>query len=149
EQERIFRSIPGLTNAEFQRYGAVHRNTFLNAPKLLDATFQLRNDPGLYFTGQISGTEGYVESAAGGLLTAYFVAARLRGEQPVLPPPTTALGGILTHLGRNPDDYQPSNITFSHLAPWDGKRLKKREKYEAMAERALKDLEGFRHQVQP
>jgi methylenetetrahydrofolate--tRNA-(uracil-5-)-methyltransferase len=149
EQERIFRSIPGLQNAEFQRYGAVHRNTFLNAPKLLDSTFQLRSDPGLYFSGQISGTEGYVESAAGGLLTAYFVAARLGGAEPVLPPPTTALGGILTHLGRNPDDYQPSNITFSHIAPWDGKRLKKREKYEAMAERALRDLETFRRQVQP
>jgi methylenetetrahydrofolate--tRNA-(uracil-5-)-methyltransferase len=149
EQERIFRSIPGLENAEFQRYGAVHRNTFLNAPKLLDETFQLRGDDGLYFTGQISGTEGYVESAAGGLLTAYFVAARLRGEAPVLPPKTTALGGILTHLGRNPDDYQPSNITFSHIAPWDGKRLKKREKYEAMAQRALRDLESFREHVQP
>jgi methylenetetrahydrofolate--tRNA-(uracil-5-)-methyltransferase len=149
EQERIFRSVPGLGGAEFQRYGAVHRNTFLNAPKLLDATFQLRSDPGLYFTGQISGTEGYVESAAGGLLTAYFVSARLNGSEPALPPPTTALGGIVTHLGRNPDDYQPSNITFSHIAPWDGRRLKKREKYEAMAERALRDLEGFRRQVQP
>ena len=149
EQERIFRSIPGLKHAEFQRYGAVHRNTFLNAPKLLDSTFQLRADPGLYFTGQISGTEGYVESAAGGLLTAYFVAARLRGEEPVMPPPTTALGGIVTHLGRNAADYQPSNITFSHLEPWDGRRLKKREKYEAMAERALRDLEAFRAQVQP
>ena len=149
EQERIFRSIPGLKNAEFQRYGAVHRNTFLNAPKLLDSTFQLRDDPGLYFTGQISGTEGYVESAAGGLLTAYFVAARLRGEEPVLPPSTTALGGIVTHLGRNAADYQPSNITFSHLEPWDGRRLKKREKYEAMAERALRDLEAFRQHVQP
>jgi methylenetetrahydrofolate--tRNA-(uracil-5-)-methyltransferase len=149
EQERIFRSIPGLKNAEFQRYGAVHRNTFLNAPKLLDATFQLRDDPGLYFTGQISGTEGYVESAAGGLLTAYFVSARLRGTEPVMPPPTTALGGIVTHLGRNPADYQPSNITFSHIAPWDGARLKKRDKYEAMAARALRELETFRQQVQP
>ncbi|HEY6077682.1 MAG TPA: methylenetetrahydrofolate--tRNA-(uracil(54)-C(5))-methyltransferase (FADH(2)-oxidizing) TrmFO [Polyangiaceae bacterium] len=149
EQERVFRSVPGLKNAEFQRYGAVHRNTFLNAPKLLDSTFQLRDDPGLYFAGQISGTEGYVESAAGGLLSAYFVAARLRGQEPALPPPTTALGGILTHLGRNPDDYQPSNITFSHVAPWDGPRLAKRAKYEAMAERALRDLELFRRQVQP
>jgi len=83
------------------------------------------------------------------LLTAYFVAARLRGEQPAMPPPTTALGGIVTHLRRNAADYQPSNITFSHIAPWDGKRLKKREKYEAMAERALRDLETFRQQVQP
>jgi methylenetetrahydrofolate--tRNA-(uracil-5-)-methyltransferase len=149
EQERVFHTIPGLRNAEFQRYGAVHRNTFLNAPQLLDSTFQLRDDPGLYFSGQISGTEGYVESAAGGLLTAYFVAARLRGLEPALPPPTTALGGILTHLGRNAHDYQPSNITFSHIAPWEGPRLKKREKYEAMAQRALADLEIFRQQVQP
>jgi methylenetetrahydrofolate--tRNA-(uracil-5-)-methyltransferase len=149
EQERIFRSIPGLKNAEFQRYGAVHRNTFLNAPKLLDGTFQLKADAGLYFSGQISGTEGYVESAAGGLLTAFFVAARLRGEEPTLPPKTTALGGILTHLGRNPDDYQPSNITFSHIEPWDGKRLKKRDKYEAMAQRALRDLEAFQRVVAP
>jgi methylenetetrahydrofolate--tRNA-(uracil-5-)-methyltransferase len=149
EQERIFRSIPGLRHAEFQRYGAVHRNTFLNAPKLLDSTFQLRAEPGLYFSGQIAGTEGYVESAAGGLLTAHFVAARLAGLEPVLPPATTALGGILTHLGRNANDYQPSNITFSHLAPWDGRRLKKREKYEAMAERALADLEVFKRQVVP
>jgi methylenetetrahydrofolate--tRNA-(uracil-5-)-methyltransferase len=149
EQERIFRMVPGLKNAEFQRYGAVHRNTFLNAPKLLDPTFQLRDDPGLYFAGQISGTEGYVESAAGGLLVAYFVAARLRGEEPVLPPPTTALGGLVTHIGRNADDYQPSNITFSHIAPWEGARLKKRAKYEAMAERALRDLEMFRAQVAP
>jgi methylenetetrahydrofolate--tRNA-(uracil-5-)-methyltransferase len=149
EQERVFRKVPGLKNAEFQRYGAVHRNTFLNAPKLLDATFQLRDDPGLYFAGQISGTEGYVESAAGGLLAAFFVAARLGGHEPALPPPTTALGGIVTHLGRNADDYQPSNITFSHVAPWDGPRLPKRVKYEAMAERALRDLEQYRRQVQP
>ncbi len=149
EQERVFRSVPGLKNAEFQRYGAVHRNTFLNAPKLLDATFQLRDDLGLYFAGQIAGTEGYVESAAGGLLCAFFVAARLNGAEAVLPPPTTALGGIVTHLGRNADDYQPSNITFSHIAPWDGPRLPKRAKYEAMAERALRDLERYRLEVQP
>jgi len=149
EQERIFRTIPGLKNAEFQRFGAVHRNTFLNAPQLLDSTFQLRTEPGLYFSGQIAGTEGYVESAAGGLLTAYFVTARLLGREPVLPPPTTALGGLIAHLGRNAADYQPSNITFSHIAPWDGPRLKKREKYEAMAARALADLEGFKAQVVP
>ncbi len=149
EQERVFRTIPGLKNAEFQRYGAVHRNTFLNAPSLLDSTFQLKSEPGLYFSGQIAGTEGYVESAAGGLLTAHFIAARLAGREPALPPVTTALGGILTHLGRNAADYQPSNITFSHIAPWDGPRLKKRAKYEAMATRALEDLEAFRAQLVP
>jgi len=76
-------------------------------------------------------------------LCALFVADRLQGREPVPPPLTTALGGLLTHLKRNPDDYQPSNITFSHIAPWDGTRLKKREKYEAMAERALRDLQGW------
>ena len=143
EQDRVFRMIPGLAQAEFYRYGAVHRNTFLNAPKLLDGTMQLASEPGLYFAGQIAGTEGYVEGAAGGLLAAMFVADRLQGREPVPPPPTTALGGLLTHLKRNADDYQPSNITFSHISPWDGTRLKKREKYEAMAERALRDLAAW------
>jgi methylenetetrahydrofolate--tRNA-(uracil-5-)-methyltransferase len=140
DQERIFRTIPGLENAEFFRYGAVHRNTFVQAPKLLDPTFQLKTHPGLYLAGQISGTEGYVESAAGGLLCALFIADRLSGREPLLPPPTTAHGGLVAHLGRNPSDYQPSNITFSHIAPWEGERLRKRAKYEAMAERALRDL---------
>jgi methylenetetrahydrofolate--tRNA-(uracil-5-)-methyltransferase len=143
EQDRIFRTIPGLAQAEFYRYGAVHRNTFLNAPKLLDETMQLKNDPGIYFAGQIAGTEGYVEGAAGGLLCALFVADRLAGRAPSVPPETTALGGLLAHLKRNANDYQPSNITFSHIAPWEGTRLKKREKYEAMAERALGDLAGW------
>jgi methylenetetrahydrofolate--tRNA-(uracil-5-)-methyltransferase len=143
EQERIFRSIPGLEQAEILRYGAVHRNTFLCAPKLLDSTFQLRELPGIYFAGQISGVEGYVESAASGLLVARFVAERLEGREPVLPPATTALGGLITQLSRNPDDYQPSNITFSHLAPYLGVRLKKRAKYEVMAERALADLAAW------
>jgi methylenetetrahydrofolate--tRNA-(uracil-5-)-methyltransferase len=143
EQDRVFRTIPGLENAEFQRYGAVHRNTFINAPKLLTNTLELKGEPGLYFAGQISGTEGYVESAAGGLLVALFLLDRLAGREPALPPATTALGGLLTHVARNGDDYQPSNITFSHLPPWEGPRLKKRPKYEAMAARALSDLDAW------
>jgi len=140
EQQRVFRTLPGLEQAEFRRYGAVHRNTFLDAPALLDSTFQLKNDPGIYFAGQVSGVEGYVESAASGLLVARFVAERLSGREPTLPPPTTALGGLVAQLSRHPGDYQPSNITFSHIAPYEGQRLKKRAKYEVMAERALKDL---------
>lgn len=140
EQDRIFRSIPGLENAEFFRYGAVHRNTFIHAPSLLDSTLQLRTEPGLYFAGQIAGTEGYVESAAGGLLVSLIVLDRLMGREPLLPPNTTALGGLLTHLSRPSPDYQPSNITFSHLPQWEGPRLKKRAKYEAMSARALGDL---------
>ncbi len=147
DQETVFRTIPGLERAEFLRYGAVHRNTFLHAPSCLDATFQLRSEPDLYFAGQITGTEGYVESAAGGLLVGHFVFERLCGREPLLPPLTTAHRGLIEQLGRNPGDYQPSNITFSHLAPWDGARLKKRMKYQAMAERALTDLLPFQEQV--
>ena len=143
DQERIFRTLPGLEQAEFLRFGAVHRNTFLCAPKLLAPTLELRGEAGLYFAGQITGVEGYVESAACGLLAARFVSERLSGREPRLPPATTAHGGLLSQLSRNPDDYQPSNITFSHLAPHEGPRLKKRAKYEAMAERALRDLDAF------
>jgi methylenetetrahydrofolate--tRNA-(uracil-5-)-methyltransferase len=143
EQARIFRTLPGLEQAEFQRFGAVHRNTFLCAPRVLDATLGLRGDPGLYFAGQITGTEGYVESAAGGWLAAWFIAERLSGREPRRPPETTAHGGLLTQLARNPDDYQPSNITFSHLPPLVGTRLKKRARYEKLAERALADLAAW------
>jgi len=140
EQARIFRTIPGLEQAEFLRYGAVHRNTFLCAPKCLDETFQASAHPGLYFAGQITGTEGYVESAAGGWLVAHFIAERLLGREPVPPPPTTAHGGLIAQTRRHADDYQPSNITWSHVTPWDGPRLHKRAKYQAMAERGLRDL---------
>lgn len=143
EQARVFRKIPGLENAEFYRYGAVHRNTFVNAPRVLDGAMQLRSEPGLYFAGQVTGTEGYVESAAGGLLVALILLDRLAGREPRLPPDTTAFGGLLTQMSRHADDYQPSNITFAHLAPWDGRRMKKREKYQAMSERALAALERF------
>ncbi|HET9953281.1 MAG TPA: methylenetetrahydrofolate--tRNA-(uracil(54)-C(5))-methyltransferase (FADH(2)-oxidizing) TrmFO [Polyangiaceae bacterium] len=143
EQVRVFRMLPGFAEAEFLRHGAVHRNTFIQAPVLLDETMQLKTEPGLYFAGQITGTEGYVESAAGGLLAALFLRERLNGRTPLLPPKTTALGGLLTHLARNPESYQPSNITFSHLPPWDGGRLPKRPRYEAMAQRALTDLKNW------
>ncbi|HVU03433.1 MAG TPA: methylenetetrahydrofolate--tRNA-(uracil(54)-C(5))-methyltransferase (FADH(2)-oxidizing) TrmFO [Polyangiaceae bacterium] len=143
EQARVFRTLPGLENAEFFRYGAVHRNTFIHAPRVLDGLLGLRNDPGVYFAGQIAGTEGYVESAAVGFLSALVVSARVQGKEPRLPPKTTAHGGLLTHLSRDVPDYQPSNITFSHLPPLEGTRLKKRARYEAIAERALVDLDAW------
>ena len=147
EQARIFRMIPGLGEAEFFRWGAVHRNTFLCAPRLLGETLALRSDPGLLFAGQITGTEGYVESAAGGWLAAWFVAESLAGRSPRRPPPTTAHGGLLTQLSRNAETYQPSNITFSHLPPLEGTRLKKRARYEKIAERALADLDAWMREV--
>ena len=145
DQLRVFRMIPGLEEAEFLRMGSVHRNTFVNAPELLGPGMELRATPGVHLAGQISGVEGYVESAAGGLLCAVLLAQRLRG-QPLRPPPeTTALGGILTHLSRPQPRYQPSNITWAHIPPLEGvsRKLKKRARYEAMAERALRDLEGW------
>jgi methylenetetrahydrofolate--tRNA-(uracil-5-)-methyltransferase len=107
---------------------------------------ELKSSPGLYLAGQVSGVEGYVESAAGGFLCALMLAQKLRGEAVVPPPPTTALGGILTHLARKQPRYQPSNITWAHLPPLEGqlKRLKKRERYDAMAERALRDGAAWR-----
>ena len=146
EQARVLRTIPGLGEAEFYRYGAVHRNTFINAPALLTDTLELRGEPGVHFAGQIAGTEGYVESAALGFLVAQFVAAKLAGKEPSHPPPTTAHGGLLTHLSRPNPDYQPSNITFAHLPPLTSagaRKLKKRERYEALAERALADLDAW------
>ncbi len=143
EQKRIFRTIPGLEQAEFFRFGAIHRNTFINAPNVLDDTWQLKSCPGVYMAGQIIGTEGYVEAAAGGFLAAHFIAERLAGRQPSLPPTMTAHAGLLRQTKRHPEDYQPSNITFAHLPPWEGKRLKKRAKYEAMAERALSALSDW------
>src|SRR5262249_43126358 len=117
EQARVFRTIPGLGEAEFLRFGSVHRNTFLNAPELLDETMQLRAKSGVFVAGQLSGVEGYVESAAGGFVCALLLGQRLR-EAPLTPPrPTTALGGICTHLARKVERYQPSNITWAHLPP--------------------------------
>jgi methylenetetrahydrofolate--tRNA-(uracil-5-)-methyltransferase len=145
DQLRVFRSIPGLEEAEILRFGSVHRNTFVNAPELLGPGMELKALPGVHLAGQVAGVEGYVESAAGGFLCAVLLAQRLRGEAMVPPPATTALGGILTHLSRPQPRYQPSNITWAHIPPLEGKdrRLKKRARYEVMAERALADLAGW------
>jgi methylenetetrahydrofolate--tRNA-(uracil-5-)-methyltransferase len=139
-QAEVFRTIPGLEQAEILRFGSVHRNTFLNAPAQLDETMQLRALPGVYVAGQLAGVEGYVESAAGGFLCAILLAGRLAGRPLPPPPATTALGGILGHLSRPVERYQPSNITWAHMPPAENRRLKKRDRYEAMAARALADL---------
>jgi methylenetetrahydrofolate--tRNA-(uracil-5-)-methyltransferase len=148
-QARVFKMIPGLENAEFMRFGSIHRNTFVHAPTVLDETMQLKNLPGVFLAGQVTGVEGYVESAAGGFLCAIMLADRLAGQTIVRPPPTTAFGGLLTHLSRDPGDkhgFQPSNITWAHIPPipYEGKKKQpKPEKYEAMAQRALRDLEAW------
>jgi methylenetetrahydrofolate--tRNA-(uracil-5-)-methyltransferase len=149
-QAKVFRLIPGLENVEIQRFGSVHRNTFVDAPKVLDGTMQLRAREGVFLAGQLTGVEGYVESAAGGFLCAIMLAQRFAGGAIVPPPPTTALGGLLTHLSRAPEGkhgFQPSNVTWACLPPIEGgerdgrgRKVPKTQKYERMAARALEDL---------
>jgi len=163
EQLRLFRTIPGLQQAEFARLGGLHRNTFLNAPRLLDETLRLKVMPRLRFAGQITGCEGYVESAAIGLLAGCFAAAARRGEVMRPPPPTTAHGALLAHitgghletLDRGPHSYQPMNVNFGLFPPLlqsaarrpDGTRLrgtaKTLAKKRALTARALADLAGW------
>lgn len=132
EQKRIFRMIPGLRNAEFLRYGQIHRNTYINAPALLTPTLQLRSDPRIFFAGQISGVEGYTESIATGLLAGRFAAAMLQGEPVRVLPRGTALGSLCFYISSaEPSGYQPANITFDLLPQLDEdarKRLKRDKK---------------------
>ena len=141
EQVRVFRQIPGLQNAEFARLGGLHRNTFLNSPRLLDETCRLKTDPRLRFAGQITGVEGYVESAAIGLLAGRFAAAERLGDAISLPPQTTALGALLAHItgGAEAETFQPMNVNFGLFPPL-AERIKGRERKKAMSARALADL---------
>ena len=144
EQKRIFRAIPGLEKAEFARLGGIHRNTFLNAPKLLDGALRLKAEPRLRFAGQITGVEGYVESAAIGLLAGRFAAAERTGAALAPPPPTTALGALLGHItgGAEAATFQPMNINFGLFPPLE-QRLRRRERRSAMSRRALTDLDAW------
>jgi len=158
-QTDIFRMIPGLEKAVFARLGGLHRNTFLNSPRLLDASLRLKADPRLRFAGQVTGVEGYVESAAVGLLAGRFAAAERLGREVVVPPPTTALGALIGHitgghLDAGKGSFQPMNINYGLLPPLegprhgaDGKRLPHKERGRAkkrlMGERALADLDGW------
>jgi len=149
DQVRIFRTIPGLEHAEFARLGGLHRNTFINSPKLLDSALRLKALPQLRFAGQITGVEGYVESAAIGLLAGRFAAAEAQGASLTAPPATTALGALLGHItgGADTKSFQPMNINFGLLPPLpEGTitRANRGEKKPMMARRALADLERWR-----
>jgi methylenetetrahydrofolate--tRNA-(uracil-5-)-methyltransferase len=150
EQLRVLRMIPGLERAEFFRLGSLHRNTFIRSPLLLDGTLRLRSDPRILFAGQITGVEGYVESAAMGLMAGIFLADIAHGHMPLPPPETTAHGALLGHIsGTRSEDFQPMNINFGLLPPGpfkDGKRrLGKSERRGMIAQKALADLEAWRH----
>jgi methylenetetrahydrofolate--tRNA-(uracil-5-)-methyltransferase len=143
EQVRLFRTIPGLQNAEFARLGGLHRNTFINSPQLLDRTLRLKRSPNVRFAGQITGCEGYVESAAIGLLAGRFAAAELSGSELAPPPQATALGALLGHItgGAEADSYQPMNVNFGLFPPIEGKTKKANRKalYTSRAKVALEE----------
>ena len=153
EQTRIFRMIPGLENAEFARLGGIHRNTFINSPKLLDGALRLKAQPRLRFAGQVTGCEGYVESAAVGLMAGRFAAAEALGQPVETPPVTTAMGALLNHIttGANAETFQPMNINFGLFPPVDEEPLRKkgrkkvesRDRKKAMTARALQDIGGW------
>jgi methylenetetrahydrofolate--tRNA-(uracil-5-)-methyltransferase len=143
EQKRVFRMIPGLENAEFLRLGTVHRNTFVRSPDVLSDDLSLKALPGVYLAGQITGVEGYVESAACGMALGIELAQRLVGEAATRAPETTALGALLSHLRRPVPDFQPSNAVWSMFPPVEGKRLSKGDRRARQAERALADLEPW------
>ena len=145
EQARVFRMIPGLEAAEFVRFGMIHRNTYINGPSVLGPTWQVRRRPSLFFAGQISGVEGYVESAASGLIAGLNAAALARDEMPQAPPRTTAIGA-LGHYVSHADaaNYQPSNIAFGLIPVMDGAPRRRAERRRAIAERALTQIEAWR-----
>ncbi len=143
EQRRIFRMIPGLESAEFARLGSMHRNTFINSPALLRPTFQLESDPRILFAGQITGVEGYVESAGSGLLAGINAARIASGSEPTLPPQATALGALVHHITNADVKYfQPMNVNYG-LFPEIPGRVKKRERRGMLAQRALAELESW------
>jgi methylenetetrahydrofolate--tRNA-(uracil-5-)-methyltransferase len=149
EQRRIFRRIPGLEQAEFLRLGSVHRNTFLNAPRLLEPTLQSKQRPGWLFAGQITGVEGYVESAATGLLAGRCAVALCRGLPWHVPPPTTAHGALVRYIsGATPETFQPMNINFGLLPPLETLLRPKKVRRAAMIARALADLEQWQRLVE-
>ncbi len=143
-QVEIFRTIPGLENAEFARLGGLHRNSFINSPRLLDNQLRLAAEPRLRFAGQITGVEGYVESAAIGLLAGRFAAAEQQGAIAAPPPPTTALGALLGHItgGGDAATFQPMNVNFGLFLPLD-KRHKRKDRKPALSRRALADLDRW------
>ncbi|MCS7278931.1 MAG: methylenetetrahydrofolate--tRNA-(uracil(54)-C(5))-methyltransferase (FADH(2)-oxidizing) TrmFO [Thermodesulfobacteriaceae bacterium] len=144
EQERVFRMIPGLEKAEFARFGSVHRNTFVNAPLVLEPTLQLKRYPKIFLAGQITGVEGYVESTAMGLI-AGINAVNLAQQKPlVVPPPETAIGALVNYLNRaHPKYFQPMNINWGLFPPLKEEKSSKKLKYLKMAKRALETLKGW------
>jgi methylenetetrahydrofolate--tRNA-(uracil-5-)-methyltransferase len=144
EQARVLRLIPGLERAEFVRFGMIHRNTYINAPAVLQETWQTRARPELLFAGQVSGVEGYVESAASGLIAGRTAARLIEGLAPLAPPRTTAIGALGYYVSHaDPRHYEPSNITFGIMPPLDSPPKSRQERQHATSARALDDLAAW------
>ncbi|OGL61092.1 MAG: methylenetetrahydrofolate--tRNA-(uracil(54)-C(5))-methyltransferase (FADH(2)-oxidizing) TrmFO [Candidatus Tectomicrobia bacterium RIFCSPLOWO2_12_FULL_69_37] len=149
EQKRIFAALPSLQNGRFLRYGSLHRNTYINAPRLMRVTLQLKRHPHLFVAGQIAGVEGYLESAAIGLLAGLNAAALLRGEPITPPPPTTALGALNRYIVEaDPKNFQPMNVNFGLFPPLE-KRVPRKERKRHIVERALRDLKPWIERMMP
>ena len=142
EQKKVFGLIPGLENAEFVRYGVMHRNTYINAPKVLNSDFSMINNPDIYFAGQISGVEGYVESAASGLMVAYNIVTRLKGGKLEFPE-ETMLGALSKYIATKNEDYQPMNANFGIIKQSDKKIRDKKERYSFYASRSLDKIKEW------
>lgn len=141
EQKRVFSMIPALKNAEFVRYGVMHRNTFIDSPRLLGADYSFRNREGLYFAGQITGVEGYMESASSGILAGINAARHIKGEAPLILKNTTMMGALAEYISSSPSkDFQPMGANFGVLPPLNEKIRDKRERYAALSARGLNDL---------
>ena len=146
EQKRVFRMIPGLENANFVRYGVMHKNSYINGGKLLDNNFCMKNNSNIYFAGQISGVEGYVESAASGLMVAYSILNRLQGKK-ITFSEETMLGSLAKYISTENKNYQPMNANFGILKPLDIKIKDKKEKYTKLASRAINEIENLKKDI--
>ena len=142
EQKRVFSLIPGLQNAEFVRYGVMHRNTYINAPKVLNRDFSMKKNSNIYFAGQISGVEGYVESASSGLMVAYNIINRIKGSNLEFPN-ETILGALSNHISEETLNFEPMNANFGIVPPLEKKIRDKKEKYTVLANRSLKNLKEY------
>ncbi|NMB19579.1 MAG: methylenetetrahydrofolate--tRNA-(uracil(54)-C(5))-methyltransferase (FADH(2)-oxidizing) TrmFO, partial [Firmicutes bacterium] len=148
EQKEVFQRIPALKNAEFVRYGVMHRNTFINSPQVLNASFQFRDIERIFLAGQITGVEGYVESTASGLLAGVNAARFVQGAEPIVLPQETMLGSLAHYIsGADPKHFQPMNANFGILPPLEPPVRGKKERKLAYAQRALETLESFWSQV--
>lgn len=147
EQKRVFSLIPALKNAEFLRYGVMHRNTYLNSPDCLNADFSLKADGRVFFAGQITGVEGYVESAMAGILAAIHLARKVRGQQPILPPEGTVCGALSRYIAAENKNFQPMNANFGLLGAAQAGIRDKKERYKFLAERALKYIREYKQSL--